>query len=359
MMYAHCMSQKKSYKELLFDLARVRRDRRIPRRGVQPYKRCPFEYLLKSKNDQSLLNATGHDHASFAKLLALFKPYYDYYTIDALTKQIRPKVLHDDGTPRGRMRDMKARGALGLVLMWYRTKGSCTRSLALMFGQTSTPMYRWLKFSRKVLLHVLSRNEDAIVRLPTNEEVSFFKEVISAKYDNVPDVWAAADGLKLEIEQPQNDAAQNKLYNGWTHGHYVNSVFVFSPDGKIRMTLLNAPGTFHDSAMADYGIYDKMEQVYNETGGKVVVDSAFNIGQKDFLIKSSQQDPADANELLVNRDATSVRQLSEWGMRMIQGSFPRLTERIMYEERGGAKSNSIPHGTPVQLPDEPGVSTKF
>ena len=73
------------------------------------------------------------------------------------------------------MRDMKARGALGLVLMWYRTKGSCARSLALMFGQTSTPMYRWLKFSRKVLLHVLSRNEDAIVRLPTNEEVSFFK----------------------------------------------------------------------------------------------------------------------------------------------------------------------------------------
>ena len=80
-----------------------------------------------------------------------------------------------------------------------------------------------------------------------------------------------------------------------------------------------------------------MEQVYNETGGKVVVDSAFNIGQKDFLIKSSQQDPADANELLVNRDATSVRQLSEWGMRMIQGSFPRLTERIMYEERGDRK----------------------
>ena len=77
------------------------------------------------------------------------------------------------------------------------------------------------------------------------------------------------------------------------------------------MALLNAPGTFHDSTMADYGIYEKMEQVYNNIGGKVVVDSSFNIGEKIYLIKSSQQDPADSHELLVNRDVTSVRQLSE------------------------------------------------
>ena len=36
----------------------------------------------------------------------------------------------------------------------------------------------------------------------------------------------------------------------------------------------------------------------------------------------------------VNRQATSVRQLSEWGMRALQGSFPRLKDRLLYEERG-------------------------
>ena len=73
------------------------------------------------------------------------------------------------------------------------------------------------------------------------------------------------------------------------------------------MCLLNAPGTFHDSVMADYGVYDAMETVYDESGGKVVVDSAFNIGSKDYLIKSSQQDPLDERALLLNRQATSIR----------------------------------------------------
>ena len=76
--------------------------------------------------------------------------------------------------------------------------------------------------------------------------------------------------------------------------------------------------------MADYRVYEAMEKVFIATGGKVVVDSAFKIGTKEYLIKSSQEDPLDERLLLINRQATSIRQLSEWGMRMIQGSFPRL-----------------------------------
>ena len=38
--------------------------------------------------------------------------------------------------------------------------------------------------------------------------------------------------------------------------------------------------------------------------------------------------------LRLNREATSVRQLSEWGMQMIQGQFPRLKDALMYEEKG-------------------------
>ena len=62
---------------------------------------------------------------------------------------------------------------------------------------------------------------------------------------------------------------------------YINSVFIFVPDSKIKVYLLNKPGTFHDSTMANYGMYDDMttEQVYEETGVKVVVDLAFNLGE--------------------------------------------------------------------------------
>ena len=55
------------------------------------------------------------------------------------------------------------------------------------------------------------------------------------------------------------------------------------------------------------------------------------------LIKSSQNDPEDSELLLINRDVTSVRQLSEWGMRMIQGGFPRIKDCIKYEEEGDRK----------------------
>ena len=39
----------------------------------------------------------------------------------------------------------------------------------------------------------------------------------------------------------------------------------------------------------------------------------------------------------VNRAATSVRQLSEHGMRMIQGQFPRLKDRMEFEQYGDRK----------------------
>jgi hypothetical protein len=38
--------------------------------------------------------------------------------------------------------------------------------------------------------------------------------------------------------------------------------------------------------------------------------------------------------LQIQRQATLVRQMSEWGMRGLQASFPRLKDRIIYEENG-------------------------
>ena len=89
--------------------------------------------------------------------------------------------------------------------------------------------------------------------------------------------------------------------------------------------------------MADYGIYDLMEEIYQQTGGKVVVDSAFQLSNSAYLIQSSQMDPTEAFALLLNREATSIWQLSEWGMRMIQAQFPRLKDKVKYEEEGERK----------------------
>jgi len=72
------------------------------------------------------------------------------------------------------------------------------------------------------------------------------------------------------------------------------------------------------------------------SGGKDVVDSAFSRGKCEFLIKSCQTLPTNAprRTILVNSEASSLRQSSEWGMRGLQGSFPRIKDHFLYEENG-------------------------
>ena len=39
----------------------------------------------------------------------------------------------------------------------------------------------------------------------------------------------------------------------------------------------------------------------------------------------------------MNAEATAMRQSAEWGMRSFQASFPRIKDRIVYEETGDMK----------------------
>ena len=70
---------------------------------------------------------------------------------------------------------------------------------------------------------------------------------------------------------------------------------------------LNAPGTFHDSTMVDYGMYDGLQNIFCECGGKVVVDSSFKMANVDHLVKSTQVEPLNNLALRLNRQATSGR----------------------------------------------------
>lgn len=94
--------------------------------------------MYDSKNDQALLNTTGLDHKkTFQELVDLYAPYYLRYMWDKRTKKVRRKKLDKHGRPyRRKPRDMDAIGSLGLVLTWYRTRGSCTRTLSFIFGLT-------------------------------------------------------------------------------------------------------------------------------------------------------------------------------------------------------------------------------
>ena len=183
----------------------------------------------------------------------------------------------------------------------------------------------------------------AKIAIPSNEEIALYKEAVGAIYPLLSDVWSTMDGLKLYLQQSGNTEIQARFYNGWTHGHYVTSVFVFCPDGTIPIAFFNVPGSVHDSQVAHWGkVYDKLGAVYDETGGKCTVDSAFVKVNRPFLIKSSQDYLVSTMptrqeqrlDLQRKRQAMSMRQAAKWGMRAIQSSFPRLKDTFVYEDTG-------------------------
>jgi len=101
--------------------------------------------------------------------------------------------------------------------------------------------------------------------------------------------------------------------------------------------VLNEPGCMHDSMLSAIGfIYQRLETVCHEFNVRTVADSAFSCKDCDYLIQSAQNlDPNLPEEMYdLCMEATSLRQMAEWGMRGIQGSFPRVKDKIIYEERG-------------------------
>jgi hypothetical protein len=89
---------------------------------------------------------------------------------------------------------------------------------------------------------------------------------------------------------------------------------------------LNAPGSWHDSYIAESGkLYEKLKSVFDATGGIAVVDSAFAKKQCPWMIKSGKEKIGETiMQATICIQATSLCQSAEWGMRAIQGSFPCL-----------------------------------
>jgi hypothetical protein len=239
-------------------------------------------------------------------------------------------------------RKVRAEDCLGLVLVWTCTRGSLT-ALQLIFGMTTSILGMYLRSGCRVIGEVMKNDSLAKICIPSAKDVAAYKQAIGAMYPFFFNVWCITDGLKLYLQQSGSTEIQACFYNGWTHGHYVTSVFVFCPDRTIPIAFFNVPGSVHDSQVAYWGkVYDKLERIYQETGGKCRVDLAFGKVNQVFLIKSLQDYLVSLAptcqelrlDLIQKRQATAMREAAEWGMQAIQSSFPCLKDTFVYEETG-------------------------
>ena len=331
--------RKNLFRESLTIAERRLRSGKIRRGALLPPSQSAFMFLYNSGQDDALVTLCGFDHASFSALLALFEPIFnDYSPYSSSAGGGLIKALKRRDKKLGRPRGVTAVIVLGLVLTWTRTKGS-NKILQVIFGLTHNPTSLWIRFGRRAIVKVLRDHPQARVEMPSTDELEVFVEAINVKYPCLTDVWGAMDGLKLLLECAGDEETQNVFYNGWTHDHYVSNLFLFSPDGKIRKMFINAPGCWHDSTLGNTsGMYPALDAVFESRGGRVVADSAFSQVRSRAILKSHKNIVDRDGNIRVSRAifraATSVRQMSEWGMRGLQGSFPRLKDRLQYEERG-------------------------
>jgi len=327
----------KDFLKSLDIIGRRLRQRKIPRSCLQDPSESAWRKLYEAQNDQGIITLTGFDYVSFASLCVIFAPVFDSYTpfIPSGTSCFEYEKIKNKGRPR----NIRPEDCLGLVLAWTRTRGSLM-ALQLIFGMTYTNLDDYLLFVKRILVKVLSDDPWANVQIPSSEKIEEYKAMVRSRHTFLTNVWCTMDGLKLTLEQSGNAIIQERFYNGWTHDHYVSSVLCFCPDGTIPIAYINVPGSVHDSQIADYGnIYDKLESVYERDGAQCTVDSAFGNVTREYLIKSSQDliHIHDYNKRNVARDATSMRQSAEWGMRAFQSSMPRMKDKMKFEVRGERK----------------------
>jgi len=280
-----------------------------------------------------MITCTGFDYNGFYSLLRIFAPVFYNYS----------PYSDDDGRLRhrrvGRQRKINAEVCLGLVLVWTRTQGSLY-ALQPIFGLSYSCLTLWLRFGIRILQNILRKHPLARVKPPSAEEVRKMQLAVALRYPRLADVWGCCDGLNIRFETSGSQQIQRIYYNGWLHGHYISNVLVFAFDGTIRICGLNAPGSMHDSTVAEYsGVYDKLREVYRRTGGKVVVDSAFKLKNNPYIIRTARRVHFDWESILTAQEAVKLRQSAEWGMRAFQSSFPRLRDKIKFEDRGERLEN--------------------
>ncbi len=199
----------------------------------------------------------GFDCESFDKVLKKFAPMFSGHT-----PFNKSGMIVEFEYVQGRRRVVQPEDCLGLVVVWMRTRGSLY-VLQLVFGLTYSNLSVYLRFGMRIIVETFRHNPLARVSIPLAEEIESFKAAFAERHLLLNDCWATMDGLKLYLQTAGNAYIQERLYNGWTHDHYVTSVFCFCLYGtRIPISFFNVPGSVHDSQVAEFGnICNKLEEI--------------------------------------------------------------------------------------------------
>ncbi|KAL5492548.1 hypothetical protein ACEPAI_3995 [Sanghuangporus weigelae] len=287
-----------------------------------------WQKLFAQQNDRAFINVMGVDCATFNQVIASgFAKHWR-------TTPIRRTDVDIHGAPRNGRRSLGASGALGLILH-YLNSSAPIKNLQQIFALIPATADCYIHHTLTLLLKTLRRMPETKIKWPSGAEFEDLSQLVHSRHERLHGTFGFIDGLNLPVQESHDPDIENATYNGWLHAHFISNVFVFSPKGTIIACCLNAPGSWHDSRIADV-IYAKLRDRTPE-GYFLVADSAFpkgtsivarrirsapKKGQKGarYPRNPERREAAQA----YNRQLISCRQAAEWGMCCLQGSFARL-----------------------------------
>ena len=127
---------------------------------------------------------------------------------------------------------------------------------------------------------------------------------------------------------------QNAYYCGIDCDTMVNNVLIFCPDGKVFFCAIIYPGSWADGTLTSR-FFNHIQKRIGDY--KICVDQGFprSGDAHDILVGPIPERSARRlhcsvcdNLIRMSNVYTSLRQASEWGMRGLQGSFPRCKKRL-------------------------------
>ena len=294
------------------------RDRHVLLRPalVQPGE-SPWAKLCRSADNVSFLHMTGLTRASFGILL-------DYiFDLEDISHRRR----------RGRPHSLRPEGCLGLLLFYLGSTMSY-KHLCMIFGITLSVCSRVINMMLRKVVRMLRTHPFARVKFPDDAKMREFADMVQEREPLAHDVIGFMDGVSLSAECTDERVEQNAFYCGYDCDTMLNNVFAYGPDGKVFFAAINFPGSWADGSLTarflanlkpkigrykicvDQG-FPRSGDAYGTLVGPVTKRAARRLHRdvRDYLLRLSNVH-------------TSLRQASEWGMRGLQGTFPRCKKRL-------------------------------
>ncbi|KAA1082932.1 hypothetical protein PGT21_020714 [Puccinia graminis f. sp. tritici] len=217
---------------------------------LSPMAHSAWAYMWNTRCDRAFITTMGIDVGTFDDLLGRFSETWNFSTIDR-------GDVNPHGEPQLGRRSLDAAGTLGLVLHWLCSTMS-SYSLQQLFGITPAVCSRYLACGMDHLLEVLKAHPQARFLWPTTKhKAKVYSEPIQKNFPLLTKCFGFFDGLNLPVLVSDDEDIQNAYYNGWTCSHYCSCILAFASDGTIMHAILNAPGSWHNSTIAE-PIYDQL-----------------------------------------------------------------------------------------------------